>query len=281
MTTPTPAEAMGWLAGLQGWAAWFCLLTTAAASMLWAAPPGLRRARNAAGSPTGEDAVVSTVPSRANAVRAAGAGRPEDGARPPTMPRALAGALAGGGVLAVVPSPLGALAGAVVGVGAFRWLASLEPTGVRAAREAAAAELPLVAGLLAACVSSGAPLEDSLEVVASSAGPALRRRLAPALAATSLGRDPAVVWAELGSDVVLAPLARPLARAHASGAPLADALTRAVDDVRAAQRARSEAALERASVQVAGPLGLCFLPAFVLVGVVPLVVAVGQGVARW
>ncbi len=206
---------------------------------------------------------------------------PEGGARSPVVTRALAGVLAGAGVLALAPSPLGALAGAVVAAGAFRWLGSLEPARVRAAREAASAELPLVAGLLAACVSSGAPLEDGLEIVASSACPALRQRLAPALAATSLGRDPAVVWAELGSDEVLAPLARPLARAHASGAPLAAALTRAADDVRAAQRTRSEAALERASVQVVGPLGLCFLPAFVLVGVVPLVVAVGQGVARW
>ena len=64
---------------------------------------------------------------------------------------------------------------------------------------------------------------------------------------------------------------RAVARAAGTGAPLADSVRRLAADER--ERARW-AALERArraGVQAVGPLAACFLPAFVLVGVVPVV----------
>ncbi|CKN25284.1 alanine rich membrane protein [Mycobacterium tuberculosis] len=41
------------------------------------------------------------------------------------------------------------------------------------------------------------------------------------------------------------------------------------------------AAAERAGVLIAGPLGLCFLPAFLCVGIVPLVVGLAGDVLQF
>ena len=46
--------------------------------------------------------------------------------------------------------------------------------------------------------------------------------------------------------------------------------------VRAALTDAAEARAQRAGVLIAAPLGLCFLPAFVLVGIVPLVATLGM-----
>ncbi|WP_324278641.1 hypothetical protein [Blastococcus brunescens] len=56
-----------------------------------------------------------------------------------------------------------------------------------------------------------------------------------------------------------------------SGAAAAPALRALAADGRSAARSATEAAVRRAGVWVLAPLGLCFLPAFVCLGVVPLV----------
>jgi pilus assembly protein TadC len=61
---------------------------------------------------------------------------------------------------------------------------------------------------------------------------------------------------------------------------MAGALGRVAADLRAARRADAEAAAQRLGVLVVLPLGLCFLPAFLLTGVVPVVVAVLGDVLR-
>jgi len=49
---------------------------------------------------------------------------------------------------------------------------------------------------------------------------------------------------------------------------------------RRARQVAAQAAARRAGVLAVGPLGLCFLPAFVLVGVVPLVAGL-VGAVTW
>ena len=55
------------------------------------------------------------------------------------------------------------------------------------------------------------------------------------------------------------------------GTPAADQLARLAEDQRAAARATSAAAVRAAAVQALAPLGACFLPAFVLLAVLPMV----------
>jgi pilus assembly protein TadC len=93
-----------------------------------------------------------------------------------------------------------------------------------------------------------------------------------------LGAGPAEAWGHL-SDVAGAPrVVAAAVRSSASGGALAGALTRLADDLRADRAVAVEAAARRAGVLVVLPLGLCFLPAFVLAGLVPVVVAVLGGV---
>ena len=62
-----------------------------------------------------------------------------------------------------------------------------------------------------------------------------------------------------------------LSRSAGAGGSLRPALDHAAERARAASDAAALARAERAGVMVAGPLGLCFLPAFVCLGVVPVV----------
>jgi len=61
---------------------------------------------------------------------------------------------------------------------------------------------------------------------------------------------------------------------------VARALERLADDLRASRSAGVEAAAARVGVLIVLPLGLCFLPAFVLAGIVPVIVAVLGDVLR-
>jgi pilus assembly protein TadC len=71
----------------------------------------------------------------------------------------------------------------------------------------------------------------------------------------------------------MAPLARTMIRAIETGAPVADGLNRLVDDQRRARRWDSERRARAVGVKAAAPLGLCFLPAFIAIGIVPTIVS--------
>jgi hypothetical protein len=73
---------------------------------------------------------------------------------------------------------------------------------------------------------------------------------------------------------------RAFARAVTSGAPIAESAADLAREHRATARSTAQAAAQRAGVAAVGPLGACFLPAFVLVAVVPLVVGLAQQVLR-
>jgi len=76
-----------------------------------------------------------------------------------------------------------------------------------------------------------------------------------------------------GSDVPeFAAVGRLCSRAAVTGAAVAAELHRVAAAQRTALDTSRRRRLQRASVWLVLPLGLCFLPAFVLVGVVPLVV---------
>jgi pilus assembly protein TadC len=73
-------------------------------------------------------------------------------------------------------------------------------------------------------------------------------------------------------------LMRAVARASRTGAPMAESVRLLAADE--AERARWDALerARRAGVQAVGPLAACFLPAFVLLGVVPMIVGVSRTV---
>ena len=166
----------------------------------------------------------------------------------------------------------GLLGGSLAGGVAAELLGRAEPPSLVRRRERMRRDLPLVADLLAACAEAGLPPERSLHVVARAVGGPLGDLLAAVAARLELGVDPVVEWAAVAKDPQLAPLARAVLRSIESGAPLAAGLARLATDRRRDLRTLGQVRARRVGVQTAGPLGLCFLPAFMLIGVVPTVV---------
>ncbi|WP_326646558.1 type II secretion system F family protein [Streptosporangium sp. NBC_01755] len=195
---------------------------------------------------------------------------PEGGRRPSRGEIAAALAVGLAAFLAV-----GGLPGAVTGVtGAGIALAVLrrrESPELREERGRLTADLPLAADLMVACLRAGQPITGAVEVTAEAIGGPLGERLAWVSGQLRLGAAPEGAWQALASERSLAPLARAMGRAASSGAPVADVLTRLSDDSRRAARAASSAAAQRVGVQAVAPLGLCFLPAFVFLGIIPVV----------
>ncbi|MDE3724539.1 type II secretion system F family protein [Nocardiopsis sp. N85] len=223
-------------------------------------------------------AVITVVCGVAGVWVALGGG-PGGRLRPPPAPRrSLPGrpllmSLAGAGAVTLLGTLFGPLGvGAAVVGGAVWWARGRSTTA--GDRIEVTGDVPVVIGLISAGMRAGAPLPACLTAVARAAPGRLGGELARVAERLRLGADPALAWAD-EPGVLPEPLAaagRDLARAADTGAPVADLLDRHVSDLRRDVRARAAARIERLGVLVVMPLGLCFLPAFVLVGVVPMVV---------
>jgi hypothetical protein len=88
----------------------------------------------------------------------------------------------------------------------------------------------------------------------------------------ALGADPATAWRPADLDEDLAPLAAAARRSAAGGAGLAQAVREHAAQLRQETAAASIRAAGRAGVLMTAPLGLCFLPAFLCLGLAPVVV---------
>lgn len=176
-------------------------------------------------------------------------------------------------VAVVVGGVPGVVAGIAAAVGAQRGIRTLEPADQRRVRERRLAELPLVLDLLAVCLRAGMPPVGALEAVAEVLGGSFRRDLATVAGLLRLGSPTATAWAALADDPDLAPVARAAGRSAESGSKLAAAFERLAAERRAALAAAGEAAARKAGVVAMAPLGLCFLPAFVCLGLVPIVLS--------
>ncbi|WP_067903273.1 type II secretion system F family protein [Nocardia vaccinii] len=135
--------------------------------------------------------------------------------------------------------------------------------------------------LLAACLRAGLPVALAARAVASTAPAELGAALHRVADLLALGADQPDAWRrvahEAGSGDIQA-LARLAARSARSGACLADAVGELAGQCRAAVEDAAAARAERAGVLIGGPLGLCFLPAFVCLGIVPVVIGLATRV---
>jgi pilus assembly protein TadC len=140
--------------------------------------------------------------------------------------------------------------------------------------------------LLAACLGAGMAVSTAAAATAASAPAKLARVLGRAADLLALGADPVVAWsmpADLPggeADAQTDALLRLARRSASSGAALADGVEDLADQSRQAAAPAATAAAERAGVLIAGPLGLCFLPAFVCLGIVPVVAGLAGDVLQ-
>ncbi len=127
--------------------------------------------------------------------------------------------------------------------------------------------------LLAVCLTAGMAVPAAAAAAAPAAPPRLDALLRRAADMLALGADPSAAWADTHSnaDPHCESLLRLARRSASSGAALAAGVAELAEAIRHDAGDAARATAERASVLIAGPLGLCYLPAFVCLGIVPVV----------
>lgn len=165
----------------------------------------------------------------------------------------------------------GLAAGVVVAFATWSWIGRSEPATLRRRREAAERDLPAVVHLLATALESGCDVTEGLRLVADALPGSATRILETVRARLALGVPADGAWRPALERPELAPLGRAMVRAHRSGAPVTDEVARLADELDRRTRARVEDRARAVGVKAAVPLGVCLLPSFLLIGVVPLV----------
>lgn len=193
--------------------------------------------------------------------------------------RRLLAVLAGSAVAVLVGLPTGLVAGGVAGWAAWNGTGRLERAADRRGRRVLADQLPPVLDLLAVCLRAGLPAGQALGVVSSAVPGAVGAQLGRVAALYELGAGTAA-WHEVRSDPVLGPVARAAIRSGESGSALAADFERLADEHRARSALHATVHTQRVALVALAPLGLCFLPAFVCLGVVPLVLGIAGQVFR-
>lgn len=178
-----------------------------------------------------------------------------------------------------------------LGLGAGVALAVLARPARGSPRERARRRRRLIlhAQLLAGCLDSGLAMAPALRAVGDVLGPSrtgdgwapenLRPSLPDPLAALesvaamlSLGADADTAWRVVDADDDLAPLAAAARRSAAGGTTLADAVREHADQLRREAREEAARSAGRAGVLMTAPLGVCFLPAFLCLGLAPVII---------
>ncbi|RYV49382.1 type II secretion system F family protein [Pengzhenrongella frigida] len=129
--------------------------------------------------------------------------------------------------------------------------------------------------LLDAAIASGVSLPRALAAVGDAAGGVDGGVLKLASSALVMGADWSTAW--VAAPVRLDPVIEGLAPTWVTGAAPGPALRAAAAHLRRERRTAAREAVGRLGVHLVLPLGLCFLPAFVLIGLVPVMVSLGAG----
>jgi Flp pilus assembly protein TadB len=135
--------------------------------------------------------------------------------------------------------------------------------------------------LLAACLRAGLPVSSAVRAAAEQLPDPAAEELRLIADRLALGADAREAW-QVAESSPVHKLARAARRSAQSGAGLATVAEAAAAEVRATTLDLVTARGQRAGVLITGPLGLCFLPAFLALGVVPVVIGLASGLAgQW
>jgi Flp pilus assembly protein TadB len=244
----------------------------------------------AAGRPRPGSRTLSTTPRATSPGRSwsvssapgpgAGVERPGPGRRA----RRLAASAGAGVAVAVVAMTVPRCVPALLAAG-VAWRVALGAARRRAAARRKAVQrdaAPAVLDLLGAALLAGLNPHKAVLRVAERAPEALHEDLGLAAAVLRLGGTPTAALrtaAERSGLDELRAAAAALEAAERWGAPPAEALAARAEALRSRARLQAEAEAGRAAVRLAFPLVLCFLPAFVLLTVVPTVAGALRAVA--
>lgn len=208
-------------------------------------------------------------------------GRPDAA---PLRRRLLYGAVLGAAASAVllrVGTPLALASGLAVAAGGAIGLGWLEPSATRVARRRRIADTPQTLDLLASCLGAGLAVRSALRAVVEVIDGPIGDDLGQVLRLTELGHDDVSAWRTLARHEQLGPAALDVARSVDTGSLLVESLLVHAEAARQERHGQVEAAARRVGVRSVLPLMLCFIPAFLLLGVVPTVASSLMNAFAW
>ena len=152
-------------------------------------------------------------------------------------------------------------------------LGALEPRASRRRRDRLVMDTPAALELLAAVLAAGLPPRNATAAVVSAFDGPVAEDLASVLAAVDVGMSDALAWRHLRDHPTLGQAARDLARSVESGTMLVETLAHHAGAARQRRQGTVEAAAKAVGVRCVLPMMTCFIPAFLLLGIVPTVVS--------
>lgn len=175
------------------------------------------------------------------------------------------------------------------GIGAF---VIARRSVARAARTdpAASWEVASTLDLMAAGLNAGLDVEAALRLVlraeqwasdSADRPPPGLAELARVQSMLAVGADTPTAWQSVRDHPDFAPLATAAARSSTAGTKLALAFTDQAAAIRGRLLAQDAARNGRAAVIITAPLGLCFLPAFLCLGLAPALIGLFGSLRLW
>lgn len=159
---------------------------------------------------------------------------------------------------------------AATGVLVLGWI---EPRSARRRRQQLIMEVPQALELMAACLGAGLPARTACAAVVRTFEGAVANDLGQVLALQQLGVPDVAAWHTLHDHPQLGVAAADLARSVESGTSMVEGLRHHAAAAREARRSVLQVRARTVGVRSVLPLMMCFIPSFLLLGIVPAVVS--------
>ena len=159
---------------------------------------------------------------------------------------------------------------AATGVLVLGWI---EPRSARTRRQQLIMEVPQALELMAACLGAGLPARTACAAVVRTFEGAVADDLGQVLALQQLCVPDAAAWRTLHDHPQLGLAAADLARSVESGTSMVEGLRHQAAAAREARRSVLQVRARTVGVRSVLPLMMCFIPSFLLLGIVPAVVS--------
>lgn len=169
------------------------------------------------------------------------------------------------------PLLLALAVGAAAGIGVVVVVGRIESPEHHRRRLALAAAWPQTWELLAGCVDAGMPLSEACRAVAAVPDDPAAAVLGEVVARVDVGMAQDQALLELRDDPLAGRVAQDLARGLRSGTGMTAVLLEHAAEAREAHHAALQEAAKAVGVRSVLPLMTCYLPAFFLIGIVPVI----------
>ena len=190
--------------------------------------------------------------------------------------RVLAAAAASLAAVVLIDAVLGPLPGWLLATGLLCATAAgaiglglIEPAATGRRSRRLVLDVPQALDLLAACLAAGLPVRNATAAVVEVFDGPVAEDLGYVARAVDVGLSDVAAWRALRDHAQLGEAAVDLARAVESGSRLVETLSYYADQARLRRAAAVESSAKAVGVRCVLPMMICFIPSFILLGVVP------------